>query len=349
MKCFCNDFIDAKPNDRFIFGINTYAKEIAQKIDVAGFVDDFTSDRIYLGKPIYKSHEIPRNGLVVSSLLGRPLTARKNLTKLGVRHLDYFAFHTYSGLIEHPVRFWGDGKKDIEENLESYIQLSDRLADDISKDIFRRIVNFRFTSNLDYMDGFTDRQKEQYFEPFFNLNRENEIFVDVGGFNGETSLEFIRKCPEYQSIYFFEPDNKNMEISRSALYGYPNINFFQYGASNRTGTASFSSNGSTSSIKDKGDLVVHLETIDNLIKSPITFMKMDIEGAEAQAIEGAIETITENHPILAISVYHHTSDLRVIPMQISQIWEDYNIYLRHYTEGVVETVMYFVPNNRKST
>ncbi len=345
---FCRDFLAAEPKDRFIFGINPYALEIAQLVDIAGFIDDFTTDVTCQGKPIIRSNEIPGGGLVVSSLLGRPLTAERNLSKLGIRHLDYFAFYTFSGLIDHPVRFWGDGKQDIEENLEEYRQLYSKLSDATSKDIFQRIVNLRFTSNLKYLEGFSDRQKQQYFEPFFLLNKQDEVFIDIGGFDGETSLEFIRRCPEYKSIYYVEPDQSNMEISKSVLHSYPNINFLQYGASNRQGTASFSSNGSVSSLEEGGSQNIQLNTIDNLIKAPATFMKMDIEGEEISAIEGAIKTITNNHPILAISVYHHSSDLRTIPRLISKIRDDYHIYLRHYTEGVVETVMYFVPHNRKS-
>jgi len=345
---FCSDFLAVKPTDRFIFGINPYALEIAQLVDIAAFIDDFTTEVECQGKPIIRSNEIPADGMVVSSLLGKPLTAKNSLSKLGVRHIDYFAFHTYSGLIDHPVLFWGDGKQDIEENFGEYSQLYSKLSDTTSKNIFQRIVNFRFTSNLKYMEGFSDRQKQQYFEPFFKLNKQDEVFIDIGGFDGETSIEFIRHCPDYKSIYYLEPDQRNMEHSKSVLSHYPNVNFLQYGASNRQGRASFSSNGSVSSIKEGGLQEVQLNTIDNLIKSPVTFIKIDIEGAEIAAIEGAIETITKNHPILAISVYHQTSDLRTIPNLISTIRDDYNIYLRHYTEGVVETIMYFIPQNRNS-
>ncbi len=347
-KLFCQDFLDAKSKDRYIFGINKYANEIAQSIDVAGFIDDFTSNVVHQGKPVIKSNEIPDNCLVVSSLLGRPLTAKKVLTELGVRHLDYFAFYTYSGLIKHPVPFWGDGKKDIDENKEKYLHLYSCLKDGTSKDTLKKIINFRATSDLDYLDGFYDRQKEQYFEPFFKLYKENEVFVDVGGFDGETSLEFIRRCPKYNSIHYFEPDHNNMERSKSALNKHPNINFLQYGASNKCGIARFLSDGSVSSIDSEGTQEVKLDTIDNLVQGPVTFIKMDIEGAEISAIDGAAETITKNHPILAISVYHHASDLWKIPMQIKKFCDNYNIYLRHYTEGVVETVMYFVPDNRMS-
>jgi hypothetical protein len=76
------------------------------------------------------------------------------------------------------------------------------------------------------------------------------------------------------------------------------------------------------------------------------FIKMDLEGWELKALQGAVRHIREDHPKLAIAVYHHPSDFWRIPEFILSIRDDYDLYLRHYTEGWSETVMYFVP--RKS-
>ncbi len=73
---------------------------------------------------------------------------------------------------------------------------------------------------------------------------------------------------------------------------------------------------------------------------------MDIEGAEYDALRGAEQTISEHHPRLAISVYHRVDDLRRIPELVLSYRSDYDLFLRHYTEGVTETVMFFIP--RKS-
>jgi hypothetical protein len=88
---------------------------------------------------------------------------------------------------------------------------------------------------------------------------------------------------------------------------------------------------------------VPVEPLDNHRDVPFTFLKMDIEGAEASAISGARKVIEAHHPKMAISVYHHPSDLVDIPRQVFGIRDDYEIRLRHYTEGFTETVMYFLP------
>ncbi len=70
---------------------------------------------------------------------------------------------------------------------------------------------------------------------------------------------------------------------------------------------------------------------------------MDIEGAEFEALKGASGIIRKHQPKLAISVYHKASDYWEIPELIFSIRNDYKLYLRHYTEGIAETVMFFIP------
>ena len=79
----------------------------------------------------------------------------------------------------------------------------------------------------------------------------------------------------------------------------------------------------------------------NLIEND--FLKMDIEGAELSAINGAKNIINQYHPKLAICVYHRAADIREIFKTVLNIRADYHVYLRHYTEGIYETVMYFIP------
>src|SRR5690606_28231933 len=83
---------------RYIFGRNQWGRSIAEAIDVDGFIDDFTSDSQFAGKPIVPLGDIPKNALVVYSGVLRPITARQRLLEAGVTALDYFAFKKYSDL-----------------------------------------------------------------------------------------------------------------------------------------------------------------------------------------------------------------------------------------------------------
>ena len=87
-----------------------------------------------------------------------------------------------------------------------------------------------------------------------------------------------------------------------------------------------------------------MDTIDNLINENITFIKIDIEGTEGMALQCARAHILQDHPKLAVCCYHKVDDLWRIPEQILAMRNDYSIYLRHYTNGLHETVMYFIPD-----
>ena len=279
--------------------------------------------------------------------MGKPWAGEKLLEQAGVRHLDFFAFYESSGLNIPPVRFWGRFKDEYAVNEKKFRWIKSLFSDEASKKVYDKIVHFRLSGNLAYMEGFTDRQNIQYFENFLDLNKQGEVFVDAGGYDGYTSLEFIKRCPDFNAIYLFEPDARNMVVAESRLAKYANIHFMRMGLSDKRGVARFFSSGSVSTITSNGDIEIQVDALDSIVDDTVTFIKIDIEGAEGKAIDGARSTILKNHPRLAICVYHNDEDFWKIPEQILSLREDYNIYLRHYTEGVAETVMFFIPKTRR--
>ncbi|MDC0933867.1 FkbM family methyltransferase, partial [Arcobacteraceae bacterium] len=91
---------------------------------------------------------------------------------------------------------------------------------------------------------------------------------------------------------------------------------------------------------------LQIDTLDNILSDKIDFIKMDIEGAEQDAIEGASDIIKKDSPILAICIYHKAEDWYKVPQKVLNINPNYKIYLRHYMEGIFETVMYFIPKTK---
>jgi len=341
-KNFCHEFIHSNA-PKWIFGRNAWADSIANLVDINGFIDDFTDDKEYLGKPIIPIEEIPDDALVVSVITGKPFIAEKRLSQFRFRFIDYFSFYKYSGLPLKQIMFWEGMIEDIHTNRTKYEWVYKMLQDDVSKNQFYNILNFRNTYDLDYMRGFEDKEKLQYFEPFLHLKEDGESFVDIGGFDGYTTEEFIKRCPGYDEVFFFEPEERNMQVAKRHLGQYDNIHYFPLGLSNKKQTLRFSTSGSSSKISEVGELEINVDRLDDLIDRKITFLKMDIEGSEKEAIEGAQRLIKKYHPKLAISVYHQKDDFWKIPALILNIRSDYKLYLRHYTEGISETIMFFVP------
>ena len=233
---------------------------------------------------------------------------------------------------------------DIKSNLSKYRQIYELLHDKESKNQMYNILNFRISYDLNYMRSFSAKEDVQYFEEFLNLKENNEVFVDIGGFDGYTSEEFIKKCPNYSSVHIFEPEELNFLLAQDRLSKYQNINYYKKGLSSKKKSLRFDASGSSSKINNiDGQLIIEVDKLDDLLNQKVTFIKMDIEGAEGMAIEGAKQIIKKYHPKLAISVYHKVDDFWKIPEQIFKIRKDYTIYLRHYTEGISETVMFFIP------
>lgn len=340
---FCERYLRGE-TARYVFGCNAWAKSIAEHIDVDGFVDDFTEIASFCGKPVIRSHALPKEAMVVSAVvLGRPKTAQRKIAEQGIQGLDYYAFKKYSGLLLKEVMFLGEFDDEFKANKAKFEWVYARLADTESRRIFTRLINFRLSRNLSYLEGFVDAQDRQYFEPFLNLRPANEVFVDVGCYDGYTSQEFIKRCADYGAVHIFEPEPSNLEKVKSRLGSYKNIHYHSYGASDKAQVLRFKSGGSSSSISEDGDLTIHVARIDDLVREPYSFLKMDIEGGEFPALMGASRSIMTHHPRLAISVYHKADDLWRIPELVLSFREDYELYLRHYTEGVTETVMFFIP------
>ena len=341
---FCEKFMSGN-YPRYVLGRNAYALSISHAVEIDGFIDDFTQDTLFCGKPVVSANNAPKNSLVVSAVvLGRPVSAQNRILEVGLVGLDYLSFKKLSGLDLKSVLFTDLFHDEFKTHRKKYELVFHLLADNESRRILQCLLNYRLTHDLRYMQGFVDAQNRQYFEDFLDLKANGETFIDVGCFDGYTSLEFIRRCPGYNKIHVFEPDPTNMERAKQRLQQYPSIQFHSSGCSDRTQTLNFRSDGSSSQLCNDGDFTIAVDRIDNLVDDKFTFLKMDIEGGEIPAIEGARESILRHHPRLAICVYHKVDDIWRVPSLILGIRDDYKVYLRHYTEGVTETVMFFVPN-----
>lgn len=82
---------------------------------------------------------------------------------------------------------------------------------------------------------------------------------------------------------------------------------------------------------------------DYLAGRQVTFLKMDVEGAEEEVLKGARNTIMQQHPRLAVSVYHKLSDIQTLPELILSYYPGYRLYLRHYSFSDYDTVLYALP------
>tara|TARA_R110002126_G_scaffold10245_65_gene46704 strand:- start:2196 stop:3260 length:1065 start_codon:yes stop_codon:yes gene_type:complete len=334
--------LDGNLEQLFIYGRNKYSKELASLLNIQAFVDDFTNEKLYEGKPVIKLTQLPQNAFVINcSYSMYPVSVWRRLNKLGFKHVSISQL-ICKGYISLQSNFFAAAKMDIKENHAAYTKIRKKFKNFDSLQVWDKLIAFRQSGDLAVMQDFVVDTDGQYFAEFVKLDAE--VFVDLGAYDGETSEIFISKCPNYQAIHLFEPSSINMQLAKSRLQDNSNIYYHQLGVSDGPQQLSFnSSSGSASAVDSNGIETIQLDSLDNVIAEPISFLKIDIEGFERQAIIGATRHISQDHPLIAVAVYHYPNDLWQIPELVFSIRDDYQIELRHYTEGTDETIMYFLP------
>lgn len=136
-------------------------------------------------------------------------------------------------------------------------------------------------------------------------------------YDGDTVRAFVRKVPDYKSIIGFEPDKKNISKWKDRSK-YHDVRIINKGVWSEKTKLSFSEGGTASMITTEGDDTIEVTTIDSEVskEEKVTYIKMDIEGSELEALKGAKETIQRCMPKLAICVYHKKEDLITIPQYL---------------------------------
>lgn len=186
------------------------------------------------------------------------------------------------------------------------------------------------------------REDIQYFDVFSPA--DDEIIVDAGAYDGTTAIQFLEwGGDKVKHIYSFEFDPVNAAKCEENLKPYADkVTLIKKGTWDKDEVICAEASGSTgSSVISEGNTEVQLASIDSeLAGVPVTFIKMDVEGAELKSLIGAKNTIIKNRPRLAICVYHKPEDIYEIPGYILSLVPEYKFYLRHYASNEWETVLY---------
>ena len=192
-----------------------------------------------------------------------------------------------------------------------------------------------------------DMAQRQYFDLAALPHAAKESFADVGALNGDTARAFLQWAGDTADhVYCFEPDAKNIEKCHKNLSDIErlgNLTVIPKGAWGESTTLSFVAKANRNSAIGAGDATIETTTLDEVFEDKsITFIKMDVEGAEYEALRGAEKTIRTQHPKLAISIYHKPEDILDLPELLLAYQPEYRFYLRHYCIFNNETVLYAI-------
>jgi len=251
-----------------------------------------------------------------------------------------------------------DEKKDVFE--EDIKKIHANLGDNVSKDILNLLIKGRnelspdcFTKAYDL--SIMNSGENMYFikeviEQITLLKRNDVgVFIDCGSFDGDTIQTMIDLNIPFSNAFCFEPDPKTFanlvdRLERLSINNY--VTAYKKGVWSESTTLHFcpTNDGASHLSWDGSGIFLDVVSLDNFLNEQqhVAMIKMDIEGSEMEALEGAINTIQRERPILAISVYHKFSDITKIPLFLMERLERYTFLLRHHC-GMIETVFYCLP------
>ena len=243
---------------------------------------------------------------------------------------------------------------DVKQNLKEYRYAYSLLCDDISREVFFCQMRYRILPITEFLQAAysVSAKYPQYFDEDIYRTAEGEVIVDCGGYIGDTTELLAKHFEKYKRIYVYEPLLENYNKCLVNLADYKNIVLRKAGVGRKSTSMKFDGDGSAGSFlsfvsNDDDDVnKIDVVSLDEDIKEPISFIKMDVECFELDAINGAARHIKNESPKLAICLYHMFSDLWEIPKLIDTINPNYDYYLRHYhNEHNWEYVLYAVPGS----
>lgn len=348
-----------------IFPMGVGGKGMLDKLNSIGIEIDFFCDNnpdiwgsVYCGKKCISKRELigqADNVIVIIASTTYYREIKMSLIADGVVDIERIYFEKIY------AEQYIENNSDVEKKIS---EVRDLCADNLSKKVFDCIIEAWYAETLP--DNYYEKIQEsgQYFDDdIINLTKE-EVFVDIGAYTGDTTKSFIDHTNgKFEKIHLFELDPKIYRklldnISDLQALGGGLLQCYPYGVSDQSETVYFKSGDSNSSIvsdvagrKCRNSTIIadgvvecgKTVTLDKVLDGEkVTFIKMDIEGAEQAALRGAENIIRTMHPKLAICIYHSPEDTLEIPLWIKHTVPEYRIYLRHYTNDVYETVCYAV-------
>ena len=218
----------------------------------------------------------------------------------------------------------------------------DRFEKDIADQLHRYGYNEKQIVRL------RDTKQKVYFDDEIVSSAGDDVFVDGGCYDGYTTEEFLRWTDSAKKIYAFEPDASNFK--KCEQYFKKNVTvpyaLEMAGLYKTNGMLSFSDTHDVAArFSETGHVQVSVVSLDEVIgaEEKITFIKMDIEGMELEALHGAVHTLQRCQPTMAICLYHKPEDIWEIPRFVHEVLPSHRLYIRHYSPWVFDTILYAVP------
>lgn len=331
-KTDCWDYLKNTDLPVFIYGMGDGALKIMRVferygIPLAGFFasDEFVRGHTFQGHLVHTLSQIEAlidDFVIVLAFAAGYQSLYDRINEIAKRHI----------LLAPDVPVAGEGLFTYAyclENSEKIQTVCDMLADEKSWQTYSDIINFKISGKIEYLNNCTSPKEEIYGE-IISLGSD-EIFADLGAYNGDTAAEFIEACGgNFRHIYAFEPNPKNFRKLKKNLPEDERITLFNAAAGRENGTVKISANEGRMSRENGSGKTVEIPVLalDEAVQENVTVLKLDVEGAEREAILGARRHIANGAKILC-SLYHRNEDMFELPLLIKSINPELKLYVRH--------------------
>lgn len=316
------------------------------KIEVAAVCDDNPKKQgLQVGatvvKPMDALKDIDRDIPVIIAS-HRVLKALERLQGMEFTHVAPFALLEVLDPKAFPPHMFYDGwLEDLFEHRDRYTALAGLLADDMSRRVLDAVIGFRLTLDATVLSPIVEW--DLYGPANLLQYGDDEVYVDGGSYDGDSIRLFIdRVRGKFSRVLAFEPDKNTFKRLAANFSGEKRVEPINAGLHRRTATLHFDNAGTRGSILvEQGGIEVPVVGLDEVLGGDrVTYIKMNIEGAELEALKGGEQAIKRWAPKLAISAYHRPSDLWQVPDVVRSLRPDYKLCLRQHDGGVIETVLY---------
>ncbi|HHS48459.1 MAG TPA: FkbM family methyltransferase [Desulfurella acetivorans] len=340
-----------------IFGASGGGAKTKEYLDKLGknvvyFVDNDISKKgtKFLGKTVKHPSEILmfENKVLIASMWWREIKQQLELDFGLIERIDFFKSRIF--VINNKLELENTQKNfllKLENDFDNYLKVFDLLDDEVSKVLYYRVLKGRVFYG--YLNSLFPPMPKVTYKQYFHkeVKPENgDCIVDAGAYTGDTIEEIIKENIAYKKIYAFEPDEQNYNKLIENTKKYQNIEAHKYGLWDKTDKLYFNATANDESFITN-DITQANHTIDTVSldeffkdKEKPTLIKMDIEGAELNALLGAKEIICNYKPKLQICIYHKPEHLYQIPILLKEWVKDYKLYIGHHLSDFRDTVLY---------
>jgi FkbM family methyltransferase len=345
-----------------VYGAGVFGCDVArllqkQGISVLGFLDQKGSGQEVLGGLRSYSPASPQAGQWLGErpivLIGthNPAVSVREISAL-LAKLGFAEIVTPMEVYLHlgrelGWRFWLGTAEDYAVAAEAIDRARGLWADAESERLFLQTLLYRLQFDLTALPA-PFAGSNQYVDPTLPRWTQPIRMVDGGAYTGDTLESLLRHNYPVESFHGFEPDLDNFRqlrenVSRCLPEGESSL--WPCGMWSKTTRLNFSEGGGSSSkLSESGGSQVPVVALDDVLHGqPINLIKLDIEGAEADALQGARRIIQTYRPGLAVCLYHYPQHFWSIPTLVADLNLGYTLHCRAYAQSTFETVLYAVP------